>query len=114
MEVLGWRDIGYHWLIERDAAVREGRPVSAVGAHCQGDNADSIGVCLVGRGNAFPLDRGYMTFAMFVALLGLLKRLQGEYPEIGRRIFGHRERPSGVSQRKSCPGWDCEIIRGIL
>lgn len=43
-----WKDIGYHYVIELDGKVRAGRPVSEMGAHCSGQNADSIGICYVG------------------------------------------------------------------
>jgi len=44
----GWKDIGYHYVIEYDGMIRMGRPWDTVGAHCEGHNSDSIGVCLVG------------------------------------------------------------------
>jgi len=111
--VLGWSNIGYHFLIERDAVVRKGRPQSEVGAHCAGDNVDSLGVCCVGAGDAFPIGRGYMTRDMFMALLRLLAELRQAYPMI-TEIWGHRERPSGKSQGKTCPGYEASVLRAIL
>lgn len=44
----GFSDIGYHYLILVDGTVEAGRPLSAIGAHCKGHNAHSVGVCYVG------------------------------------------------------------------
>ena len=44
----GLSSIGYHYLVGIDGAVGRGRPETAVGAHCRGHNACSIGVCYVG------------------------------------------------------------------
>ena len=44
----GFRTIGYHYVVYLDGTVHAGRPENEVGAHCQGRNADSIGVCYVG------------------------------------------------------------------
>ena len=29
-----WRDIGYHYVIRRNGAVEDGRPISQTGTHC--------------------------------------------------------------------------------
>lgn len=113
VNVLGWKDIGYHFLIERDATVRKGRSQVSVGAHCQGDNLDSLGVCCVGAGDAFPIGRGYMTPEMFNSLLKLLRELLAAYPTI-TAIYGHRERPSGTRQGKTCPGFSASVLRELL
>ena len=44
----GWNGIGYHYVILRDGTVQPGRPEDAVGAHCVGHNAHSIGICYEG------------------------------------------------------------------
>jgi hypothetical protein len=44
----GWADIGYHYVIKRDGTLEKGRALDAVGAHVEGHNSDSVGVCLVG------------------------------------------------------------------
>jgi len=116
MEALGWRDIGYHYLVTQDGSIHKGRHNAEVGAHCAGDNADSLGVCLVGAGNAFPLNghKGYMTLAMFAALLGLLLDLRFAYPKACEQVYGHREMTSGIRQGKTCPGFNVSILREIL
>ncbi|MEQ8236911.1 MAG: N-acetylmuramoyl-L-alanine amidase [Syntrophomonadaceae bacterium] len=45
----GFSGIGYHYLIRTNGTVEISRPVSMEGAHAQGFNADSIGVCMTGN-----------------------------------------------------------------
>lgn len=100
----GWVDIGYHYLIYRDGSIHEGRNVDMVGAHCQGHNAQSIGVCYVGgvaRDGKTPKDT--RTQAQKDALVHLLMQLVCLYPDA--RIHGHRDFAA-----KACPSFDatCE------
>ena len=44
----GFRCIGYHFVIYLNGSVHAGRPITESGAHCQGHNAHSIGICYVG------------------------------------------------------------------
>ena len=44
----GTRDIGYHFVIQRNGEVDEGRPIEQTGAHVKGHNHDSIGICYIG------------------------------------------------------------------
>lgn len=45
----GWTMIGYHYYIRKDGSIWEGRPADAIGAHCYGQNATSLGVCFEGN-----------------------------------------------------------------
>ena len=44
----GWKDIGYHFVIDLDGTVEVGRPVAQQGAHCTNHNKTTIGICYVG------------------------------------------------------------------
>jgi N-acetylmuramoyl-L-alanine amidase len=44
----GWSDIGYHYVVQLDGTVNEGRPVEIAGAHVKGQNKNSIGITYVG------------------------------------------------------------------
>lgn len=48
MDVRGWCDIGYHFLVTEDGRVWEGRPVDKLGAHVAHHNTGNIGVSWVG------------------------------------------------------------------
>src|ERR1051326_7855527 len=52
METRGWCDIGYHYLVALDGAVFEGRSTGAVGAHAEGHNRTTIGICVLTDGPA--------------------------------------------------------------
>ena len=43
-----WADIGYHFLIDIDGAIYEGRDIAVRGVHAMGHNTGSAGVCLLG------------------------------------------------------------------
>jgi len=111
---LGWAGIGYHYVIYRDGSVHKGRLNTQVGAHCQGDNATSIGICCVGAGDALPVGLGYLNQAMWDSLLALVRQLVAAYNIPISRVVGHRERPSGRDQGKTCPGFDVAVIRNLL
>lgn len=44
-----WADIGYHYLIGKEGAIYEGRPLEVRGVHVGGYNTGSVGVCLLGN-----------------------------------------------------------------
>lgn len=43
-----WADIGYHFLIDIDGTIYEGRDLGARGVHTMGHNTGSAGLCLLG------------------------------------------------------------------
>ena len=45
----GYAGAGYHFLVRKDGSVYSLRPVNWVGAHCQGYNTCSIGICAEGN-----------------------------------------------------------------
>lgn len=100
----GWNDIGYHHVIRRDGAVEKGRDEAVPGAHVEGHNAKTIGVCLVGGID----DRGHpdnnFTPAQWTALKTLCGELAARYP--AALFLGHRDFP-GVA--KACPSFDARL-----
>ena len=55
----GWKDIGYHYVVDLDGTIEAGRPIDQVGAHCKNHNNNTIGVVYVGglRNGKKPLHR---------------------------------------------------------
>lgn len=45
----GWSGIGYHFVILKNGTIERGRPINTIGAHCTGENSDSIGICFEGN-----------------------------------------------------------------
>ena len=94
----GWSDIGYHYLIRLDGRIELGREVDIIGAHVEGHNAHTIGVCYVGGldKNGKPYDT--RTENQKASLLSLLMMLRKTYPKAV--IKGHRDYPN---VKKACP-----------
>jgi N-acetyl-anhydromuramyl-L-alanine amidase AmpD len=97
----GFTDIGYHYVIRRDGTLETGRPENVVGAHVQGYNSTSIGICLVGGVDQKNVPQDNFTPAQFAALAELLRGLAAKHPRASVR--GHRDFP-GV--KKACPSFD--------
>lgn len=96
----GFADIGYHYVIYRNGVVMPGRALDRVGAHCTGQNANSIGVCYIGGCAAdgkTPMDT--RTDAQKVKLRELVQKLRRQFP--GASVHGHRE-----FANKACPSFD--------
>ena len=119
LEVSGFADIGYHFVIEPDGTVYEGRPLDRMGAHAgvtreaaRGDKAKdpdwgAIGIVLDGYfGEELPPE------PQREALLQLIDELRARFPRI-ERVIGHREvrrelvvarKLSAVGEPTVCPG----------
>ena len=94
----GWKlGIGYHYVIRRDGSVEPGRPEYMVGAHCQGHNAHSIGVCYEGGLDIRGQPADTRTEAQRHKLRLLLEDLHRRYPRA--LIVGHHD----LNPRKACP-----------
>ncbi len=96
MDVRGWCDIGYHYLVSRDGRVWEGRPENLRGAHAGGANTGNIGISLIGSHETTPItDRQLGNVAALLAELGSTHNIA-----LNRtNIKGHRQHKS-----TSCPG----------
>ena len=98
----GWSDIGYHYVVGRHGEKWTGRDVDVSGAHCEGHNRNSIGVCYIGgldaAGKKAKDTRTLQQKAVMLSLLTELKRL---YPQA--KIYGHRD-----FARKDCPSFDAK------
>lgn len=95
---LGWQDVGYNYLIQRDGLVVHGRPLDLPGAHCRaGDmNRRGIGVSLIGN-----LDNHPPTRPQVDVLPILLRELMALHDIPDERVLGHREVPGAAT---ACPG----------
>jgi len=92
----GWAAIGYHYIIKRNGSVDRGRPHDAVGAHCRGENAHSIGICLIGGMSPDGAPESNFTKAQMVSLNVKVAELKKEVPSA--TIHGHSE-----FSDKECP-----------
>lgn len=91
---LGWGGIGYHYFIELDGKVTQGRKDDADGAHTIGYNQKSLGICLAGN-----FDATMPSAAQINALTALLKQKMAQYSIPPEKIVPHRHFAS-----KTCYG----------
>lgn len=101
MEDRGWRDIGYHFIIDLDGKVMAGRPLEQTGAHVKGRNTGTIGVCMIGKRVGKRTDKFLDNFteAQEVAVLELIKGLQARFGKLA--VTGHNQ-----FANKECPCFD--------
>lgn len=112
-----WADIGYHFVIRLDGTIEVGRPLSRPGAHVEGYNQRTIGICYVGglaTDGKTPKDT--RTPAQKAALLHLVTELKHRFP--AATIKGHRDyspdlngngRIEPQEYMKACPSFDAAI-----
>lgn len=100
----GFLMIGYHYVIKTDGSIEKGRDEDAIGAHVEGYNAVSVGICMVGGvddNGAAGKPANNFSKEQFTALAGLLVSLKAKYPTAV--IQGHRDFPE---VKKACPSFD--------
>lgn len=98
---LGWRNPGYHYLIEQSGEVHELLPLASVSNGVAGYNSNSIHISYIGGvdKNGKALDnRSSRQILEQIRLLIMLKTL---FPNA--RIQGHRDFPKVA---KACPSFD--------
>lgn len=93
-------DIGYHFFIGFDGKIEEGRALEAIGAHAEGHNANSIGICLAG------LEVKDFSTHQFIALRLLLKLLKPQFR--AAKIIGHSEIDK---HGKTCPVFNVQPLK---
>lgn len=98
----GWNGIGYHFVITLDGSIEPGRELEEVGAHVEGHNKDSIGICYIGGMNAQNTAAAdTLNPRQADALQLVLQGLRARWPQA--RILGHRDFPN---VHKECPSFD--------
>ncbi len=117
----GFSDIGYHYVIDLDGTVEQGRPIEQAGAHCTGHNRNSIGICYIGGaywrdgvnakgkpikgkdGKAVLIPKDTRTTLQRAAMKELVAQLREQFPHA--TVHGHRE-----FANKACPCFDVETL----
>jgi N-acetylmuramoyl-L-alanine amidase len=96
-EILGWRNPGYHFIIEANGVVTELQPVAKASNGVKGYNKNAIHVAYIGGKNG----EDTRTIAQITAMEALVRELHCNHPDA--EIKGHRDFP-GVT--KECPSFD--------
>jgi N-acetylmuramoyl-L-alanine amidase len=94
---------GYHFIIRRNGIIEVGRTIDEKGAHVEGANFDSIGICLIGT---HEFNQNQIT-----SLKRIIDGLLAQFPNA--TIHEHREFPSAKAQGKTCPNINVKHVLGI-
>lgn len=115
----GFKKIGYHYYITKDGTIHKGRNISEIGAHVQGHNKSSIGICYEGglntAGKAKDTRTEKQKIAIIVTLATIIEELSKFQSTSNIKIKGHRDyspdlNGNGVIEKheymKECPCFD--------
>lgn len=111
----GWSGIGYHYVVQLDGSIEEGRPQWKMGAHVKGYNRHSIGVVYIGGIDKQLAPKDTRTAKQKDALKDLLKALKQQFPSakiLGHRDFSPDKNRNGIIEPfefiKACPCFDAK------
>jgi hypothetical protein len=97
----GWADVGYHFIVDPQGQVWEGRRLMHQGAHAGGAaNIGNVGVCLMGN---FETDR--VPRAQIAGLTNLLEALRVQFDVPRSEVRTHRE-----WKATACPGQHLQSV----
>ena len=97
MDRRGFADVAYHFMIDSDGFIYEGRQINIRGAHVQGFNTGSVGIVLLGNFNdEQPTGPQLDSFKALVDYL--------HYAYEIRYLAGHKDYPNQSPDGTECPG----------
>lgn len=116
------KHIGYHYVICVDGTIETGRGVEEIGAHVQGNNSKSIGICMIGL-NKYTKEQWKSLKDLVMRLARLIqgRMLQtvdsvlNAFKEMGIKVAGHRDYSPDYDKNgiidsrdwlKTCPSFD--------
>lgn len=88
----GWLGIGYNFFVRKDGTIYKGRGLKGIGAHCDGHNSESVGICAEG-----DYSKEQMPEVQKQSLIALGRYVRSLYPQV--KPVGHKELDS-----TACPG----------
>lgn len=102
----GFAEIGYHWVMEHDGLLLPGRSLALTGAHAEGHNTGSLGLCVTGDNTR---DDWAWTLMQKNQLAQFVRWFLVFHP--GAQVLGHRDLPG---THTACPGLDVrKLLRGL-
>lgn len=96
----GFNDIAYHYIIDLDGKIENGRPDEKVGAHTTNHNSNTLGICYIGGLDKKGKSKDTRTDEQKYSMLNLIIALVLKYRGI-TKITGHR-----MYANKACPCFD--------
>ncbi len=95
---LGWKNAGYHFIIDVAGHVTQLQPLSKPSNGVRGYNAHSIHISYMEGIDQNGKPQDTRTKVQHIAMAALVKALKGAYPDAA--ILGHRDFPK---VNKACP-----------
>ncbi len=102
-----WIDIGYHFLIDPQGDIFEGRPIRVEGAHVLSHNNGNIGISIMG--NYHPPVSNPITPASMDSFVAIGRYLRDTYSVNVSSFYAHRE-----IGNTDCPGDNLYALKGQL
>ena len=96
----GFDDVGYHYFIKKSGEIQVGRALEIVGAHAEGFNSESVGICLSGNRN-FTEDQMMSAAKLIDSLYLFLPNLKKKFGILPHRFF---------NANKTCPNFELSRI----
>lgn len=93
----GWNDIAYHFLVDPEGNILEGRPEGVLGAHTLSNNEGNVGIVLLGTYH--PPVNNRPTRAQLESVAALGRYLVTRYGIDPKSLKGHRD-----YKQTDCPG----------
>ena len=100
-QVLKWKTVGYHHLIEFDGTVHNLLPIEQVSNGVQGFNSRSINIAYIGGVDDSGKPKDTRSGSQKFALLELIQKYKAMFPDAV--VQGHRDFPN---VKKACPSFD--------
>ena len=100
---LGWKNPGYHYIIDRFGNVVNLLPIELVSNGVQGYNSQTINISYVGGIDKSGKPKDTRTEAQKQSILKILNELRVKFPKA--KIQGHRDFPN---VKKACPSVDAK------
>ena len=101
----GYKKIGYHYVIDIDGTLEQGRNESEIGAHAYGYNSNSIGICYIGGVDKNNKPKDTRTKEQKETLYNLIYNLLNKYNLNISNIKCHNQ-----LSNKACPSFNIQIF----
>ena len=101
----GYKKIGYHYVIDIDGTLEQGRNETEIGAHAYGYNSNSIGICYIGGVDKNNKPKDTRTKEQKETLYNLIYNLLNKYNLNISNIKCHNQ-----LSNKACPSFNIQIF----
>lgn len=102
-----WNDIGYHFLIDPQGNIFEGRPINVVGAHVLNRNSGNVGISILG--NYHPPSKDVFAPKTQESFVTVARYVKDTYAVQISSFFAHRD-----IGKTDCPGDNLYAKKGML